>query len=102
MEMGHAPHADTFQSFLKFFNTSQKKRSIRVKPDLALSDVSTLRDLKMTKRVLIGVTNSFGDFLGIASPYTIRLKLNMKKLFEEEVNKLVSNLRKIFETARNI
>ena len=63
-------------------NTSQKKRSIRVKPDLTLADVSTLKDLKMTKRVLLGVTNSFGDFLGMATPYTIKLKLNMKKLFE--------------------
>ena len=39
----------------------------------------------MTKRILLGLTNSFGDFLGMASPYTIRLKLNMKKLFEEDV-----------------
>ena len=63
-------------------NTSEKKRSVRVQPDLTLADISFLQDIRMTKRVLLGVTNGFGDFLGIASPYTIKLNLSMKKLFE--------------------
>ena len=53
-----------------------------MKPDLTLAEIDSLKTIPMTKRNLLGVTNSFGDFLGIASPYTIRLKLNMKKLFE--------------------
>ena len=57
---------------------------MRSKPDLTVSDISTLSAIKMTKRLLLGVTNSFGDFLGIASPYTIRLKLLMKKLYEQD------------------
>ena len=35
----------------------------------------------MTKRILLGVTNYFGDFLGIASPFTMLLKVLMRELF---------------------
>ena len=63
-------------------NVSKKRRNVRVKPDLTLADIDSLKGVSMTKRLLLGVTNSFGDFLGIASPFTIKLKLNMKKLFE--------------------
>ena len=35
----------------------------------------------MTKRVLLGVTNGFGDFLGMASPFTIKFKVMMRQLF---------------------
>ena len=71
---------------IKFsINLSRKRRNARTKPDLTLDDIGSLKTLQMTKRILLGLTNSFGDFLGIASPYTIRLKLNMKKLFEEDV-----------------
>ena len=38
----------------------------------------------MTRRILLGVTNGFGDFMGIIEPCTIRFKLMMKKFFECE------------------
>ena len=66
-------------------NMSRKRRGVRVKPDLTLADLDSLRSITMTKRLLLGVTNSFGDFLGIASPYTIKLKLSMKKMFELDI-----------------
>ena len=50
-----------------------------------MADLNSLRTVKMSKRNLLGVTNSTGDFLGVASPYTIKLKLNMKKLFEVDI-----------------
>ena len=40
--------------------------------------------MKMTKRNLLGVTNSFGDYLGLADPFTIRFKLLMKNLFDQK------------------
>ena len=71
---------------IKFtINLSKKRRNARTKPDLTLDDIDSLKTIQMTKRILLGLTNSFGDFLGMAIPYTIRLKLNMKKLFEEDV-----------------
>ena len=34
------------------------------------------------KRNLLGVTNSFGDFLGMAEPFTISFRRGMKKIFQ--------------------
>jgi hypothetical protein len=34
----------------------------------------------LTKRNLLGVTNGFGDFLGLASPFTVRFKV-LRDLF---------------------
>ena len=69
-------------------NISRKKRSVREFPDLTIEDVNQLKCQKLSKRILLGVTNSFGDFLGIASPFTIRFKDEMRKLFllEEPLN----------------
>ena len=83
---GYSYNAKTGVMGVKFsINLSRKRRNARTKPDLSLKDVDSLKTVQMTKRILLGLTNSFGDFLGIASPYTIRLKLNMKKLFEVDV-----------------
>ena len=46
--------------------------------------MENLRTKKLTKRLLLGVTNSFGDFLGIASPFTVRFKMLMRKMFQLE------------------
>ena len=62
-------------------NLSKKKRSVRESKDLSVDDLHTLRSLKLSKRILLGVTNSFSDFLGMASPFTIRFKDQMRKLF---------------------
>ena len=43
-------------------NMSKKVRSVRSKPDLTVYDIPTLSSIKMTKRLLLGVANSFGDF----------------------------------------
>ena len=72
-------------SLLFSFNLSKKKRNVRTLPDLNLGDLDSLKTVKMSKRNLLGITNSTGDFLGVASPYTIKLKLNMKKLYEVDI-----------------
>ena len=33
----------------------------------------------MSKKNLLGVTNSFGDYLGIAEPFTIRFRLGYQE-----------------------
>ena len=78
-------HKEDIMGIQLSINMSREKRGVRVNPDLTLADLDTIRSLTMTKRLLLGVTNSFGDFLGIASPYTIKLKLSMKKLFELDI-----------------
>ena len=72
---------------LKFnINLSKKRRGVRVSPDLTVEDLKSLGDMKMTKRILLGVTNGHGDFLGLADPFTIRFKLLMKNLFDGDSN----------------
>ena len=66
-------------------NMSKKVRSVRSKPNLTVTDIPNLATMKMSKRLLLGVANSFGDFLGIAAPYCIKLKLLMKKLYEQDL-----------------
>ena len=63
-------------------NLSKKKRNVRMSPDLQLKDIDSLKNLVMTKRNLLGITNSFGDFLGMAEPFVIRFRLLMKELFD--------------------
>ena len=41
-----------------------------------------------TKRLCLGITNGFLDFLGIACPFTLRFKLLMREIFETEKKKL--------------
>ena len=62
-------------------NVSRKKRSVRLEPDLTLQDVESLKTKALSKRILLGVVNGFGDFLGIAKPFTIRFQVLMRKLF---------------------
>ena len=63
-------------------NLSRKRRSVRSQPNLTDQDVAKLSTIKFSKRILLGFVNGFGDPLGIASPWYMRLKLNMKKLYQ--------------------
>ena len=79
---------DSKQGKLKLIislNLSKKRKNVRTEPDLTVSDLGSLKSTTMTKRNLLGITNSFGDFLGVAEPFTLRFKLLMKKLFDVEV-----------------
>ena len=62
-------------------NISKKKRSVCQEPNLTLQDVDLLRSRTLTKSILLGVTNGFGDFLGIAAPFTVRFKVMMRVFF---------------------
>ena len=64
-----------------WMNISKKKISIRLEPDLTLADVEKLRSTSLSKRMLLGVTNGFGDFLEIGTPHTIKFKALMRELF---------------------
>ena len=48
---------------------------------MTLQDVESLKTKALSKRILLGVVNGFGDFLGIAKPFTIRFQVLMRKLF---------------------
>jgi hypothetical protein len=62
---------------------TNKKRKCRMDPPLNKESLmELLPKVKMTRRVCLGITNAFGDFLGMACPFTLRFKLMMKQLFE--------------------
>ena len=67
-------------------NMSKKKRGMRLGPDLTVETLESLRSVKMTKRNLLGVTNSFGDYLGMAEPFTMRFRLGIKICFSRSIH----------------
>ena len=84
-------------------NLSKKKRGARIGPDLTLDSISSLSTMSFTKRNLLGVTNSFGDYLGVAEPFTLRFRLGMKTLTKYEPrldwdDELPASLRPFWET----
>ena len=82
---GYQWDAKTAQMKMKIsLNMSKKRRGKRSLPDLEIKDLKDLKNFKMTKRNLLGITNSFGDFLGMAEPFTMRFKLLMKQLYDTE------------------
>ena len=62
-------------------NLSVKKRSVRSEPNLTISDIEKLRTMHLSKSNLLGFVNGFSDPVGMASPWYMKLKLLMKKLF---------------------
>ena len=62
-------------------NLSKKKRSVRSEPNMTVDDIEKLKMMKLSKRNLLGFVNGIGDPLGIGSPWYMKLKLLMKKLY---------------------
>merc|ERR1712177_28830 len=57
------------------FNTSKKRKGIKLKPDITWADLQSFDTLSLSKRHIVSLCNGIYDPLGIASPYTIKLKL---------------------------
>ena len=72
-----------FQIFL-----CNKKRKMRELPALTVDTLDLLRSAPLTKRICLGITNSFLDFLGISCPFTLRFKLLMRQLFKNQSKQL--------------
>ena len=65
-----------------------KKRKVRTQPALTMETLKLLESTPLTKRVCLGITNGFLDFLGISCPFTIRFKLLMRQLYEGQNKQL--------------
>ena len=57
------------------FNPSKKKKGIKSRPDLTLSDLEQFKISPLSRRQVLSLCNGIYDPLGIASPYSIKLKL---------------------------
>ena len=64
--------------------TKKKTKKLRSGPDLTVESLGLLREVKLSKRLCLGITSGFLDFLGIACPFTLRFKLLMKQVFEDK------------------
>ena len=61
------------------FNHSKKRKGLRIKPNLLMSDLDGFRNSVLSKRQVLGLCNGVYDPLGMASPYTIKLKLLIRE-----------------------
>ena len=80
--LGYGWHHSSEVMITKFpIYLTNKKRKTRMDTLLTPQDLQTFSKAKITRRICLGITNGFGDFLGIASPFSIRFTLLMKELF---------------------
>ena len=63
---------------------TNKKRKMRTQPALTVDTLDLLESSPLTKRICLGITNGFLDFLGLACPFTLRFKLLMRQFFEDQ------------------
>merc|ERR1711895_2455 len=68
------PAADIMGVKLKF-NPSKKRKGIKSRPDLTLSDLEQFKTSSLSKRQVLNLCNRIYDPIGVASPYSIKLKL---------------------------
>ena len=71
---GWKPKEDLMSVKIRF-NTSKKRKGIRTGDDLDLEKLEEFKSKPTTRKVLMGFTNSVYDPLGIAAPFTIKLKI---------------------------
>ena len=65
---------------IKFvFNPAKKRKGAKVCPDLTLDDVDSFIKTPQSRRSLLALCNAVYDPLGLATPFTIKLKILMKE-----------------------
>ena len=80
--------SDQMSASLPVNVTKKKTKKAKSGPNLTMETLGQLKEIKLTKRICLGVTSSFLDFLGIACPFTVRFKLLVQELFENKDVKL--------------
>merc|ERR1711867_384311 len=67
---------------IKFvFNPAKKSKGAKVRPDLTLNDIDSFIKTPQSRRSLLALCNAVYDPLGLATPFTIKLKILMKETF---------------------
>ena len=82
--IGWKPCEDVFVARVRI-NTSRKFKGVRKEANLDDSQIYTLADGKLTRRMLLSITNSCYDPVGILSPVTVQLKIELRKLYSKEL-----------------
>ena len=79
------PTEDVFSIEAKI-NFSKKHKGARIEPDFTYEQIPEIIDIKLTRRILLGIVNSCYDPLGLLSPITIQLKIELRNLYNKELN----------------
>ena len=61
------------------FNPAKKRKGAKIRPDLTLADVDGFIKTPQSRRTLLAICNAVYDPLGLATPFTIKLKILMKE-----------------------
>ena len=67
---------------------TNKKKKVRSQPALTVETLHLLETTPLTRRICLGITNGFLDFLGNSCPFVLRFRLLMRELFENH-NKMM-------------
>ena len=70
--------------FITSINFSPKRRKIRDGPNLTVDQIPHSIPIGLTKRMILSQVNGIYDPLGLATPFTIRAKIMMRRLFTEQ------------------
>ena len=74
---------NAFNDVLEFrakLNFSPRHRKVRTEPDIKVEEMPGRIPAVLTKRLLLSQVNGIYDPLGIASPFTVRAKILLRKL----------------------
>ena len=74
--IGWKPFDDVFVARMRI-NTSRKLKGVRIQADLDESQISVLAERKLTRKMLLSITNSCYDPLDIVSPVTVQLNIEL-------------------------
>ena len=66
-------------------NLSKKQRGRRPEPDLTYDQIPKILEIKLTRRILLGIVNSCYDVFGLVAPILIQLKIELRNLFSKDL-----------------
>ena len=88
--LGHSwdPTSDQLKFKLTVNLSPKNKRGERAEPDLTPDDITKLDSIKFTKSNLLGFVNGIFDPSGVMGPFTVKLKLELRRLFKDKNSEL--------------
>ena len=79
------PTTDEFAVIAKI-NISKKIKGAHSEPDMKREDIPRLLHIPLTRRIVLSIVMSCYDPLGLLSPITVRLKIELRTLYKQELN----------------
>ena len=74
--------------FKVMLNCTGRKRKLHTEPDIEPHQLTERFPAKLTKQMILSQINSICDPLGLAGPFTVRVKIMMRKLWMSEEERL--------------